>query len=47
MKYIATTLIYISFFTLIGGAVYVTGSEYPLWALILTPVLTIGINDWL
>ena len=37
MKYFSVALIYIAFFTLIGGAVYFTGSAWCLWALVLTP----------
>lgn len=33
----SVSLIYIAFFTLIGGAVWLTSSATPLWALLLTP----------
>lgn len=30
-------LIYVAFFSLIAVAVYITGTAWPLWALLLTP----------
>lgn len=35
-----TAIIYVSFFSLIGLAVWLTNSATPLWALILTPTVT-------
>jgi hypothetical protein len=40
MKNIAISLIYIAFFSLIGGACYLTESATPLWALLLMPSVT-------
>ena len=37
LHWFAITLIYISFFALIGFAIYYTKSAKPLWALLLTP----------
>lgn len=37
MKPFATALVYLGFFALIGGAVYVTESAWCLWALMLMP----------
>lgn len=38
---ISYALIYISFFTLIGFAVFFTNSALPLWALLLTPSIKV------
>jgi hypothetical protein len=39
MKNLAVSLIYLGFFSLVGTAVYFTGSGQCLWALLLTPSL--------
>ena len=39
MKYFAFAAIYVAFFALVGGAVYMTGSGTPLWALLLFPTI--------
>lgn len=44
MKNLSIALIYISFFALVGGAVYLTESAWCLWALIFTPT-TSSINE--
>ena len=45
MKYLAMALIYIAFFSLIGAAVWFTGSAWCLWALVLTPSMTDRTDD--
>jgi hypothetical protein len=42
MKYIAIALIYMTFFALILGAVYLTESAWPLFGLLLTPTVHEG-----
>jgi hypothetical protein len=37
MKFLAISIVYTAFFSLIGFAVYFTNSATPLWALLLTP----------
>ena len=37
MKMFSVALVYLGFFSLIGFAVYLTKSAWPLWALLLTP----------
>ena len=37
-------IIYVLFFSMVGGAVYITGSGWCLWALLLTPKASIK-ND--
>lgn len=37
MKYLMGSVIYASFFGLVGFTVWFTDSAYPLWALLLTP----------
>lgn len=37
MNWFSVSLIYLGFFCLIGGAVYLTDSAMPLWALLLIP----------
>ncbi len=41
MKYLGISLIYLGFFGLIGTAVYITESADCLWALLLTPNLSL------
>jgi hypothetical protein len=41
MKYLGISLIYLGFFGLIGSAVYITESANCLWALLLTPNLSL------
>ncbi|MBC8428365.1 hypothetical protein H8D04_00635 [bacterium] len=38
--YVTAVILYVSFFSLIGFAIYMTGSLAPLWALLLTPSFT-------
>lgn len=44
MKYLSIALIYIAFFSLIGGAIWLTESLMPLLALLLTPTINIKEN---
>jgi len=37
MKMFSVALVYLGFFSLIGFAVYLTKSAWPMWALLLTP----------
>lgn len=37
MKMFSVALVYLGFFSLIGFAVYLTKSAWPLWALLLAP----------
>lgn len=39
MEELAAALIYLGFFALIGFAVWLTTSAWPLWALLLTPTI--------
>lgn len=39
MKWFAIAVMYFSFFSLIGGAIYLTGSAWCLWALVFTPAV--------
>lgn len=41
MKYIGIGIIYLGFFGLIGYAAYITKSPNVLWALLLTPELSL------
>jgi hypothetical protein len=34
-------MIYVGFFALIGGSIYLTKSSAPLWALLLTPTVSL------
>ena len=45
MKFLSAALIYLGFFTLVGGAVYLTGSAWCLWALVLSPTLSFKSGD--
>ena len=38
----AVALIYLGFFGLIGAAIWMTGTAWPLWALILMPTINAG-----
>jgi len=37
MKYLAVSLVFVAFFSLIGAVCYMTKSGWPLWALLLAP----------
>lgn len=39
MNWFAATIIYLGFFALIGGTIYLTKSATPLWALLLAPTI--------
>ena len=38
----AVALIYLGFFGLVGAAIWMTGTAWPLWALILMPTIKAG-----
>lgn len=38
----AVALIYLGFFGLVGAAIWMTATAWPLWALILMPTINIG-----
>lgn len=38
----AVALIYLGFFGLVGAAIWMTGTAWPLWALILMPTINAG-----
>jgi len=40
MKWLGISLIYCGFFALIGGAIYITGSAYPLFGLFFFPLVS-------
>lgn len=45
MRYVGFSMLYVSFFGLIGCAVYITESATPLWALLLTPSVSFKSDD--
>ena len=45
MKVFSVALIYIAFVSVIGVAIYITGSALPLFALLLSPSVSVNEED--